>query len=219
MAIRRGINKASNAIKEELDKLAVPVKDEDLVSVATISAGDSEVGKLVADTVLKVGGVGITIEEYEGLGVVQDVVEGLYFEKGWTTEHFVTDKQSEEAVMENTVVLALEKRVSSNQDIIPLLELVYKEADHKSVVIVGNTSGQALETCALTNIHPAGKVKVCVIAPPVFGDQTLPFLEDLATITGGKAIPNSVPSDKVTKDYFGYAKKVIVTRGDTTILG
>lgn len=219
MAIRRGINKASQAIKDELDKLATPVKDEDLVNVATISAGDPEVGKLVADTILKVGGVGIAIEEYEGLGVVQEVVEGLYFEKGWTIEHFVTDKQSEEAVMENTVVLALEKRISSNQDIIPLLELVHKEAEHKSVVIIGNISGQALETCVLTNIHPAGKVKICVVAPPVFGDQTLPFLEDLATIAGGKAVPTSVPSDKVTKDYFGFAKKIIVTRADTTILG
>ena len=219
MAIRRGINKASQAIKDELDKLAVPVKDEDLINVATISAGDAEVGQLVADTVLKVGGVGITIEEYEGLGVVQEVVEGLYFEKGWITEHFVTDKQSEEAVMENTTVMVLEKRISSNQDIIPLIELVHKEAEHKSVVFIGNISGQALETCALTNIHPAGKVKICVVAPPAFGDQVLPFMEDIATITGGKAIPNTMPSDKVTKDYFGFAKKVVVTRSDTTILG
>jgi len=184
MAIRRGINKASIDIKKQLDKLAIPVKDEDLPNVASISAGDPEVGKLVADTILKVGGVGITIEEYEGLGVIQDVVEGLYFEKGWALEHFVTDKQTEEVVMENTNIICLEKRISANQDIIPIIEYVYQNSDDKSLLIIGNVSGTALETTALTNL--AGRVKVCVVNPPAYGDQMLPFLDDVATITGVK---------------------------------
>ena len=217
MAVRRGINKASEAIKEELDKMTTPIKDEDLVDVATISAGDAEVGKLVADTVRKVGGVGVTIEEYSGLGVIQEVVEGLYFEKGWALEHFVTDKQSGEVVMENPAIIGLEKRISANQDIIPILELVHRESDQKSIVIIGHISGAALETCALTNA--IGKIRVCVIQPPAYGDQVLPFLEDIATITGGKVVPSSVPADKVTAEYFGSASKVVATRGDTTILG
>lgn len=216
MALRRGINKASEAIKDALDKVSTPVKDEDLINVATISAGDREIGALVADTILQVGGVGITIEEYNGLGVVQEVVEGLYFEKGWSLEHFVTDKQAEEVSLEGTAILALEKRISANPDIIPLLEAVYK-TQQKSVLIVGNISGAALETCALTNM--AGKVKVCVVAPPAYGDQMLPFLEDIATVTGGKVVPASMPADKVTEDYFGAARKAVVTRSDTTILG
>jgi len=217
MAVRRGINKASEAIKLELDKLATPVKDEGLADVATISAGDAEIGKLVADTILKVGGVGVTIEEYEGLGVIQDVVEGLYFENGWALEHFVTDKQTEEVRLDATNVLAIEKRLSANQDIVPILEKVFAESDQKSILLIGNITGQALETCALTNI--AGKVKVCIVNPPSYGDQMLPFLEDIATITGGKVVPNQMPSDKVGIDYFGQADKVVVTRGDTTILG
>ena len=216
MAIRRGINKASDAIKKELDKLAIPVQDSDLANVATISAGDPEVGKLVADTVLQVGGVGITVEEYEGLGVIQDVVEGLYFEKGWALEHFITDRQTEEVIMENTNLITLEKRISANQDIVPILEKVYAESENKSVVIIGNISGAALETCALTN--RIGKIRVCVVPPPTYGDQILPFLEDVAITTGGKVVPSSVPADKVTADYFGTARKVIITRADTTIL-
>lgn len=216
MGIRRGIDKAALVIKQAIADKAVPVADGDLAKVATISASDPEVGKLVADTILKVGGVGISIEEYDGLGVIQDVVEGLYFEKGYAAPHFVTDRETEEAVLENTSILAIEKRISSNQDIVPILEMLYKETDNKTVVIIGNISGQALETCALTAI--AGKIKVLVVNPPVYGDQMLPFLEDIAIVTGGKVIPNSLPADKVTPDYAGYARKVVATNTDTTIL-
>lgn len=216
MAIRRGISQAGELIKQKLDELSIPVKDKDLPEVATISAGDPEVGKLVADTILRVGGVGVTIEEYEGLGVIQDLVEGLYFERGWTLEHFVTDKATEEVRMESTNIITIEKRVSANQDIVPLLETVFKNFDEKSVLIVGNVSGQALETCALTNL--TGKIKVCVVAPPAYGDQQTAFLEDLATVTGGKLVPSNLPMDKVTPNFYGSARKVIVTRADTTIL-
>jgi len=164
MAVRRGINKASEIIKAQLDELAIPVKDEELVDVASISAGDKEVGKLVADTILRVGGVGITIEEYEGLGVIQDVVEGLYFERGFALEHFVTDKATEEVKMDNPNIIAIEKRISANQDIVPILETVFKESEQKSILIIGNVSGQALETCALTN--NIGKIRNCSVNPP-----------------------------------------------------
>lgn len=217
MAIRRGINKAAEAIKLELDKLAKPVKDEDLHNVATISAGDPEIGQLVADTILQVGGVGITIEEYAGLGVIQDVVEGVYFEKGWALEHFVTDRQSEEVVLENTNILIMEKRISANQDVIPILEKIYAESEHKSVVVIGNISGAALQSCALTNAM--GKIKVCVVNPPTYGDQLLPFLEDIALMTGGKVVHSQMPAEQVTVDYCGQANKVVVGRVDTTILG
>lgn len=217
MGLRRGIDKAAIWIKDELDKIAVPVPDDKLQQVASISASDPEVGKLVADTVIKVGGVGITVEEYDGLGVIQDVVEGLYFETGWgEIPHFVTDRQSEEAVHENVSILVTEKRINTSQDIAPLLEMVFNDTEHKTVLIVGNIGGKALETCALTNL--AGKVKVCVVAPPVYGDQVLGFLEDVAAMTGGKLIPSSMPVDTVSADWLGFARKVIVSQRNTTIL-
>jgi chaperonin GroEL len=215
MAIRRGIEKAALDIKQKLDDIAIPVKDDELVNVATISAGDSNIGQLVADTILRVGGVGVTIEEYEGLGVIQDVVEGLHFEKGWTMPHFVTDRQTEEVIHENVSIVVLEKRISANQDIAPILNYIFKYTDQKTVLIIGNVSGTALETCALTNV--TGGVKVCVVNPPVYGDQILPFLEDIAIVTGGKVIPSSLPADKISNEYIGTAKKIVVTRTETTI--
>jgi len=217
MGLRKGIDKASIWIKSELDKLATPVPDNKLHEVATISATDPEVGKLVADTVIKVGGIGITVEEYDGLGVIQDVVEGLYFEKGWVMPHFVTDRETEEAIHDNVSILITEKRINSVQDIAPMLEMVFKDTEHKTVLIIGNIGAKALEVCALTN--QAGKVKVCVVDPPVYGDQVLGFLEDVACMTGGKIVPNNLPADKVTKEYLGDAEKIIVTQNSTTIIG
>lgn len=215
--LRRGIDRASIDIKAELDKLATKVDDKGLAKVAAISASDPEVGKLVADTVVKVGGVGITVEEYEGLGVIQDVVEGVYFEKGWDLPHFVTDRTTEEAVHQSPNILVVEKKIKQNQDIVPIIEMVFKECEHKTLIIIGNVDGQALETCALTNLN--GGVKICVVRPPVYGDQELPFLEDIATMTGGKLVASQLPADKVTSDYLGHAKKITVAKDHTTIFG
>lgn len=215
--LRRGIDRASIDIKAELDKLATKVDDKGLAKVAAISASDPEVGKLVADTVVKVGGVGITVEEYEGLGVIQDVVEGVYFEKGWQLPHFVTDRTTEEAVHTHPNILVVEKKIKQNQDIVPIIEMVFKDCEQKTLIIIGNVDGQALETCALTNLN--GGVKICVVRPPVYGDQELPFLEDIATMTGGKLVASQLPADKVTVDYLGHAKKITVAKDHTTIFG
>jgi chaperonin GroEL len=216
MGLRRGIDKASLWIKEQLDDEATPVKDKELDRVAGISASDPEIGKIVADTVIKVGGIGITVEEWEGLGVIQDVVEGLYFERGWDLPHFVTDRTTEEAVHENASILVLEKKATQNQDIIPILEMIYRDTEHKTVLIVGNVTGQAAETCALTNLN--GKVRICTVKPPVYGDQELPFLEDVAALTGAKVVQSSMPAEKVGQEFLGSAKKVVVSKNDTTIL-
>jgi len=217
MELRRGIDKAAIDVKQRLDDMKAEVKGDDLIKVASISASDPEVGKLVADTVEKVGGVGITVEEHQGLGVFQEVVDGLYFEKGWTMPHFVTDRTTEEVVHENVSIALLEKHIKQNQDVVPLIEMVHGETEHKTLLIIGNVSGQALETCALTNL--AGKVKICVVNPPVYGDQELPFLEDVACMTGGKVVPSSLPTDKITVEYLGSADKIIATKGNTTIFG
>lgn len=215
MSLRRGIDRASLDIKTQLDDIATPVPDKDLAKVASISASDPEVGKLVADTVIKVGGVGITVEEYEGLGVLQDVVEGVYFEKGWQLPHFVTDRTTEEAVHTNPNILVVEKKIKQNQDLVPIIEMVFKECTEKTLIIIGNVDGQALETCALTNLN--GGVKICVVRPPVYGDQELPFLEDIAAMTGGKLVASQLPADKVTVDFLGSAAKITVAKDHTTI--
>lgn len=215
MQLRRGIDRAALDIKAEVDKLAKPVPDKELAKVAAISASDAEVGKLVADTVIKVGGVGITVEEYDGLGVIQDVVEGVYFEKGWQMPHFVTDRTTEEAVHVNPNILVVEKKVKQNQDIVPIIEMVFKESQEKTLIIIGNVDGQALETCVLTNLN--GGVKICVVRPPVYGDQELPFLEDIAAMTGGKLVAAQLPASKVTADYLGHAAKITIAKDHTTI--
>lgn len=216
MALRRGIDWAGRELTKRLDELAKPVSDDKLHEIATISAADPEIGKLVADTVVKAGGVGITIEEYEGLGVLQDVIEGVYFEKGWMLPHFVNNAVTEEVLQENMHVICLEKRIRANQDIVPILEMVFNDTEHKGVLIIGNLSDKALQTCALTNL--TGGVRVCVVAPPVYGNQILPFMEDIAVMTGGKIVPENLPAAKVTKEYLGFAKKVIVGRATTTIM-
>lgn len=217
MGLRRGIEKAAIYIKEELDKLATPIDDKDLHKVASISATDEAIGQLVADTIIKVGGVGITVEEFPGLGIIQELVDGVYFEKGWSEPYFVTDKVSEEAVHENIAVLVLDKKVNNNGDIVPILEMIARETESKKVLIIGTVHGQALETCGLTHLSQS-PLQICVVNPPVYGDQVLPFLEDMATVTGGKLVPTSLPADKVTADYLGMASKVIVSKDTTTII-
>lgn len=225
MGLRRGIDKAALWIKDELSMQATPVADKDLVKVASISAGDAAIGALVASTIAKTGGVGVTVEEYEGLGVLQDVVDGLYFEKGMALPHFVTDRATEEAVHENVSVLLLEKRIKQNHDIVPIINTTWKDTDNKTLLIIGNLDGEALETCALTyqlsGNRQDGKqgIKICVVRPPVYGDQELPFLEDVAAMTGGQVIPKSLPADKFSVKMLGSAQKVIVSQDSTTILG
>jgi chaperonin GroEL len=217
MALMRGIRFAGRELSKKLDALATPVADEKLHEVATISAADPEIGKMVADTVIKAGGVGITVEEYEGLGVIQDVISGLYFEKGYALPHFVNSLITEEVLQDNMHVIVLEKRIRANQDIVPILEMVFAETEHKGVLIIGNLSDKALNTCVLTD--RSGGVRVCVVPPPVYGSQVLGFLEDIAAMTGGKLVPESLPASKVTKEHLGFADKIIVTRGTTTIMG
>lgn len=217
MDLRRGIRFAGLALTKKLDELATAVPDERLHEIATISANDPEIGKIVADTVVKAGGVGITVEEYDGLGVLQDVIEGLYFEKGWTLPHFVNNAITEEVIHEDIHVLCLEKRIRANQDLAPILEMIYEEAEFKRVLIIGNISDKALRTCVLTDRD--GGISVCVVAPPVYGSQVLGFMEDVAAMTGGKVVSESMPAGKVTKDYLGTCEKIVVNRTTTTIVG
>jgi chaperonin GroEL len=218
MKLRRGIDWAGRKLVDELDGLAKPVKTERLHEVATISAADPEVGKLVADTVIKTKGIGITVEDYEGVGVHQDIIEGMYFEQGWSDRWFITDQVLEEAVQDNMSVLCLEKRIRTNQELIPILEMIEANTEHKGVLIVGDITGKALDTCIATNNHPKGSLRICVVKPPAFGSQRAPFMQDIAVMTGGKLVPQDLPANKVSPDFLGFTKKMVVTSRTTTLI-
>ena len=216
MALRRGIDKASTWAKEYLNELSTPIKDKDLPKVAAISAGDEEIGKLVADTVVKTKGVGITVEEYEGLGVIQEMVDGVFFEKGFNTPYLMTDPATGEAIHEDTYVLVTDKRINTTQDVLPILELVH-QSDLKKVLIIGHVQNKALADVIVN--HSNGALAALVVDPPVYGDQVLPFLEDIAIITGGKVLTENMPIQDIDETYLGKAEKVVATKDTTTILG
>lgn len=220
MALRRGIELAGRELVKYLDTLAVKIADNKLHQVATIASGDPEIGQLVAETVIQSGGVGITVEEYEGLGVLAENIKGVYFEKGWALPHFVNNSLTQEVLHDNMYVICLEKHIRANQDIVPILEMIDEEnkrtGEYRGVLIIGNLKDKALMTCAITN-HGGG-LKVCVVEPPVYGTQVLGFMEDIAALTGGKIVPQSMPAEKVTTEYLGTTKKIIVTQSTTTLL-
>lgn len=212
MKLRRGINKAGKDIIATLKKQAVQINGEDLAKIASISASDPEVGKLVADTISEVG-VGVSIEEYKGLGLVQEIINGFYFESGYASPEFVKDPQSFSIDFDGHV-LVTNKKISENQDILPILQWV-NEQPLKQIVIVGHVQGEALSTCILNN--RVSSIKVCVVNPPVYGDQELPFLEDCATYVGGQVVPESLPIGELSPEYFGKSK-IKITGTDTTII-
>lgn len=216
MALKRGIDKAAYWIKEQIDKRAKPIKDSELHEVAAISASDPAIGQLVADTITKVNGVGITVEEFDGLGILQEMVDGVYFESGYTQPHFA-DPATHEAILNNVDVLILEKRISSDKDIAPILQMIGEQSEHKKLLIIGTVTGKALETCVLTHIHPKGLVEMAVVSPPVYGSQVLPFLEDMAILTNATVINSSMPANQVTYEMIGHAEKAIVTSDSTTV--
>lgn len=218
MELRRGIDKAALAIKELVSKESTPVKDEDLKDIASISASDSEVGALIADTVLKVNGRGIAIDDHPGLGVIQDIIEGFFFEKGLSDAHFITDRGTQQTVQHSVHVLVVDKRITTNQDIVPLLGVALKN-QIKRLVIIGNISATALETCIANDGDVNLDMRIMVIHPPVYGDQTSEFMEDIALFTDGKVVNQSTPYENIDGSYFGEADQLIANMSQTTLLG
>lgn len=220
MKMKRGMEVAVNAVKKELLTHATEIDDKELHRVASISASDEAIGQLVADTVIKVGGVGINVENYEGLGIAQELVNGVYFEKGWAKPHFVTDIDNEETEYSAVSVLILEKRISSNGDIVPILEALFQQNPDppKKLLIIGNVIGQALDVCVINHLSQKFPAELVVVQPPVYGDQVLPFLEDIATITGGKVLAENAPISEFSYQHLGGAEKILVTKDSTTIL-
>jgi len=219
IAVKRGIDKAVAAVVEEIKKAAVPVKDKEQIEfVATIAGNEPEIGKQVAEAMDKVGKDGvITVEESKGRETSLDIVEGMQFDRGYISPYFVTDPERMEAVMENPVVLIHEKKISSAQDLLPFLEKV-AQARRPILIIAEDIDGDALATVVLNKIR--GVLNIAAVKAPGFGERRKAMLEDIAILTAGTFISEDLGRklENVTVDMLGTAKKIVITKEDTTII-
>jgi len=220
IAIRRGIEKATKHVVADLNDMAKPVKGkEEIANVATISAGDPEVGKLIAEVMETVGEDGIvTVEESQGMGLEKEVVEGMQFDKGYVSAYMVTDTTRMEAVYENAPILITDKKISSIQEILPLLEALAQEGKKDLVIIAEEVEGEALTTLILNKLR--GTFNALAIKAPAFGDRRKAMLEDIAILTGGQVITEEVglKLEDATVEMLGEARKVIATKDNTTVV-
>ena len=219
IAVKRGIDKAVDMVIAEIKSISKPIKDKEQVEfVATIAGNDNEIGKHVAEAMDKVGKDGvITVEESRGRETTLEVVEGMQFDRGYISPYFVTDPERMEAILENPLILIFEKKISSAQDLLGFLEKA--AATRRPVLIVAeDIEGDALATIVLNKIR--GVLQIAAVKAPGFGDRRKAMLEDLATLTAGKFISEDLGTklENVAIDMLGTAKKVVVTKEDTTII-
>jgi chaperonin GroEL len=220
MSLKRGIDKAVEAMVEQLAKLSKKVKtSEEVAQVGTISAnGDKTIGNIIAEAMDKVGKDGtITVEEAKSIETTLDVVEGMQFDKGYLSPYFVTDANTMDAVLEDPYILIFEKKVSNLQDMLPLLQNVAKTGK-PFLIIAEDVEGEALATLVVNKLR--GTLNVCAVKAPGFGDRRKAIMEDLAVLTGGKFITEDlgIKLESVTLDDLGTAKRVSISKDDTTIV-
>jgi chaperonin GroEL len=220
MDLKRGIDKGTIALTEELKKLSQPCKDDkSIAQVGTISANsDEEIGKIIADAMGKVGKEGvITVEEGSGLANELEVVEGMQFDRGYLSLYFINDQASQSATLDNPLVLIHDKKISNIRELLPLLEGVAKSS-RPLLIIAEDIEGEALATLVVNNIR--GIVKVAAVKAPGFGDRRKAMLQDIAILTGGQVISDEIglSLEKASLDDLGEAKKILVTKENTTII-
>ena len=220
LAIRRGIDKAVNAAVAEMKKQAKPVETkEQIASVGTISAGDPEVGEKIAEAMEVVGKDGvITVEDSQTFDITIDTVEGMQFDKDYVSAYFVTDNDRMEAVMKDPYILITDQKISSVQDIMPVLEAVQR-AGRGLLIIAEDIDGEALPTLVLNKIR--GALNVCAVKAPGYGDRRKRILEDIAVLTGGQAALDElgVKVADITADMLGTAKSVTISKDNTVVVG
>ncbi|MDQ4146632.1 MAG: chaperonin GroEL, partial [Pseudomonadota bacterium] len=221
MDLKRGIDKAVDAAVEELKKLSKPCEDSKSISqVGAISANaDESIGKIIADAMDKVGKEGvITVEEGSGLENELEVVEGMQFDRGYLSPYFINNQQRMAAELEDPYILLHDKKISNIRDLLPVLEGVAKSG--KSLLVIAeDVEGEALATLVVNTIR--GIVKVAAVKAPGFGDRRKAMLQDIAILTGGTVISEEVglSLEKASLDDLGSAKRVVVNKEDTTIVG
>ena len=220
MDLKRGIDKASAAVIKELKNLSKPCEDDTAIAqVGSISANsDTEIGEIISQAMQKVGKEGvITVEEGSGLENELDVVEGMQFDRGYLSPYFINDAQSQSVELENPLILLFDKKISNIRDLLPVLESVAK-AGRPLLLIAEDVEGEALATLVVNNIR--GIVKVAAVKAPGFGDRRKAMLQDVAVLTGGQVISEEVglSLEKTTLEDLGEAKKVQITKENTTLI-
>jgi len=220
MGLKRGIEAAVEAVTDELKKLSKSTKDKkEIAQVARIASNnDKTIGDLIAEAMEKVGKDGvITVEESKSADTVLDLVEGMQFDRGYLSPYFVTDAERMEVVFEDALVLIYEKKISVMKDMLPLLEQVAR-AGKPLLIIAEDLEGEALATLVVNKLR--GTLNCCAVKAPGFGDRRKAMLEDIATVTGGKAITEDlgIKLENLKLDDLGRAKKVVVDKDNTTII-
>ncbi len=219
MALKRGIEVAVERVSEELSKLAKDVETkEQIASTASISAGDTAIGEMIAEAMDKVGKEGvITVEESNTFGLELELTEGMRFDKGYIAPYFVTDPERLEAVLEEPYILVVNSKISANKDLLPLLDKVV-QSGKPLLIIAEDVEGEALATLVVNKMR--GLFKSVAVKAPGFGDRRKAMLGDIAILTGGQVISEEVglKLDSVDLDVLGRARKVVVAKDETTIV-
>ncbi len=220
MDLKRGIDKAVESVAAELKKLSKATKDpKEIAQVGTISANNDEtIGNIISEAMAKVGKEGvITVEEAKGMETTLEIVEGMQFDRGYLSPYFVTDPERMEAVLEDPYILIHEKKISNMKDLLPLLEQIARSG--KPLLIVAEeVEGEALATLVVNKLR--GTLNACAVKAPGFGDRRKAMLEDIAVLTGGKAIAEEmgIKLEAVTLSDLGRAKRVVLDKDNTTII-
>ena len=219
--LKNGLEKALADAVKELKAIARPVKSKnEIAQVASISSESEELGKIISEAIEKVGKDGaVTVEEYQGIGIEKEIVEGLQFDRGYVSPYMVTNPERMEAVVENPFILITDKKISSIQDILPLLEKLAKSGRKELVIIADDVDGDALATLVVNRLR--GSFNALAIKAPGFGDRRKEMLEDIAIVTGGKVISEEIGIKIESADLtmLGQARKIISDKENTTIIG
>jgi len=222
MYLKKGIEKAVKAVEKELEEMAIQVGDskEKIAQVATISAQDDEVGGLIADVMDLVGNDGvITVEESQTMGIEKEVVEGMQFDNGYISPYFVTDPSRMEAVYEDVKILITDKKVSSVQDLLPVLEKVAQGGSKQLVIIAEDVDGEALATLVLNKLR--GIFNILAVKAPAFGERRKEMLKDIAILTGGTVISEEIglKLENAELAHLGEARRLVADKDKTVIVG
>ena len=220
MEIRHGIEKAAAKVVETLKKNAKPISGKkEIAQVATVSAGDEEIGELISEVMDEIGNDGvITVEESNTMGLEKEVVEGMQFDNGFISQYMITDTASMKAVLENPYILLTDKKISSISEILPLLEAIAQSGKKDIVIIAEDVDGEALTTLVLNKLR--GTINVLAVKAPGFGDRRKEMIEDIAALTGGTVISSDLGHklEETKLEMLGTARKVESDKDNTTIV-
>ena len=220
MDLKRGIDKAVESVVEALKKMSNPTKDQkEIAQVGSISANnDEEIGGIIAEAMAKVGKEGvITVEEAKGMDTTLEIVEGMQFDRGYLSPYFVSDPERMETVLEDPYILIHEKKISNMKDLLPLLEQIAR-MNKPLLIIAEDVEGEALATLVVNKLR--GTFSCCAVKAPGFGDRRKAMLEDIAILTGGRAVSEEmgIKLESVNLDDLGTAKRVIIDKENTTVI-